>query len=393
MTKESPKYTTSPVLIAFTEKDPSRDTYGGGVSNVILQGMHMRRPDATKDTVLVFMHPTATLDTLPLPRELARRGVPVLTCASRYPHNDSALIMEKVLIDLGHYVRYARERLGYKKVVLAGWSGGASLSVFYQSQAEAPNITQTPSGEPIDLSGLLPADAVMQMAAHSARARIMTESMDASIRNELSPDDRDARLDLYDAVHGPRAPYTDDFVAAYRAAQIARNRRITAWVHEMLDQLKRKGGEDQERCFVTHGTMADPRWLDPRVDANDRAPGKCYLGVPAIVNNGPIGLGRFATLRSWLSQWSLEESRAMTELQGPRVKAPAIVIANSADDCCPPSHTATIFESLGGPKELHTIAGANHYYIGQPAQLEAALGLSLTWLQKTGLLEGLPETA
>ena len=391
MAKEAAKFTTSPVLIAFTEESQSRDTYGGGVSNVILQGMHMRRPDATKDVVLVFMHPTATLDTLPLPRELARRGVPVLTCASRYPHNDSALIMEKVLIDLGQYIKYARERLGYRRVVLAGWSGGASLSVYYQSQAEDANITHTPSGEPIDLSGLPPADAIMQMAAHSARARIMTESMDASILNELNPDERDPAFDLYDAGSGRRPPYPDDFVRAYRDAQLARNRRITAWVRETLDQLQRKGGHDQERCFVTHGTMADPRWLDPRIDANDRVPGKCYLGVPAVVNNGPIGLGRFATLRSWLSQWSIDESRAMTDLQGPRVKAPAIVIANSADDCCPPSHTATIFESLAGPKELHTITGANHYYIGQPEQLEAALELCISWLLRTGMLDGLPD--
>lgn len=393
MARETPRYTTSPILIAFTEESQSRDTYGGGVSNVILQGMHMRRADATKDTVLVFMHPTATLDTLPLPRELARRGVPVLTCASRYPHNDSALIMEKVLVDLGQYVRYARERLGYKRVVLAGWSGGASLSVFYQSQAEAANITHTPSGEPVDLSGLPAADAIMQMAAHSARARIMTESMDASIVNELNPDERNAAFDLYDAVKGPIPPYTDDFISAYRQAQLTRNRRITAWVKETLDQLQRKGGDDQERCFVTHGTMADPRWLDPRIDANDRLPGKCYLGVPAIVNNGSIGLGRYATLRSWLSQWSIDESRAMTELQGPRVKAPTIVIANSADDCCPPSHTATIYESLAGPKELHTIGGANHYYIGQPAQLEAALDISILWLLRTGMLDGLPDSA
>lgn len=391
MATEAAKFTTSPVLIAFTEESQSRDTYGGGVSNVILQGMHMRRPDATKDMVLVFMHPTATLDTLPLPRELARRGVPVLTCASRYPHNDSALIMEKVLIDLGQYIKYARERLGYRRVVLAGWSGGASLSVYYQSQAEDANITHTPSGEPIDLSGLAPADAIMQMAAHSARARIMTESMDASILNELNPNERDPALDLYDAGSGRRPPYPDDFVRAYRDAQLARNRRITAWVRETLDQLQRKGGHDQERCFVTHGTMADPRWLDPRIDANDRVPGKCYLGVPAVVNNGPIGLGRFATLRSWLSQWSIDESRAMTDLQGPRVKAPAIVIANSADDCCPPSHTATIFESLAGPKELHTIKGANHYYIGQPEQLEAALELCISWLLRTGMLDGLPD--
>lgn len=393
MAKDASRFTTSPVLIAFTEASQSRDTYGGGVSNIILQGMHMRRPDATKDTVLVFMHPTATLDTLPFPRDLARRGVPVLTCGSRYPHNDSALIMEKVLIDLGQYIKYAREKLGYKRVVLAGWSGGASLSVFYQSQAESANITHTPSGEPIDLSGLPPADAIMQIAAHSARARIMTESMDASILNELDPDDRNPEFDLYDAQNGPKPPYSDEFVAAYRKAQIARNRKITAWARECLHQLERRGGDDQERCFVTHGTMADPRWLDPRIDANDRVPDKCYLGVPAIVNNGPIGLGRFATLRSWLSQWSIDESRARTELQGPRVSVPAIVIANSADDCCPPSHTETIFQSLAGPKELHTITGANHYYIGQREQLESALDLSISWLLKTGMLEGLPDAS
>ncbi|MCA8900605.1 MAG: hypothetical protein KDA53_05085 [Hyphomonas sp.] len=391
MSKEAIRFSTTPVLIAFSEASQSRDTYGGGVSNVILQGMHMRRPDATKDTVLVFMHPTATLDTLPLPRELARRGVPVLTCGSRYPHNDSALIMEKVLVDLGQYIKYAREKLGYKRVVLAGWSGGASLSVFYQAQAESPNITATPSGDPVDLSGLPPADAIMQMAAHSARARIMTESMDASILNELNPDERDPALDLYNEQNGPKPPYSADFVSAYRAAQMARNRKITAWVRETLDRLARTGGPDQERCFVTHGTMADPRWLDPSVDANERPPGQCYLGVPAVVNNGPIGLARFATLRSWLSQWSIDESRANTELQGPQVTVPAIVIANAADDCCPPSHTETIFTSLAGPKELHTISGANHYYIGQREQLQTALDLSISWLLKTGMLDGLPD--
>ncbi|QUM73982.1 PhoPQ-activated protein PqaA family protein [Sphingopyxis granuli] len=393
MAKDYQKPSTTPILIAFTEAQQSRETYGGGVANVVLQGMHLRRPDATRDTVLVFMHPTATLDTLPLPRELARRGVPVLACGSRYPHNDSALIMEKVLVDLGHYVRYARERLGYRTVILAGWSGGASLSVFYQSQAQNPTITATPCGHAIDLSGLQPADAIMQLAAHSARARIMTESMDASLRSEGDPTDRNAAFDLYDRITGPKPPYAPDFVAAYRAAQIDRNQRITAWVRETLDALKRRGSADQERCFVTHGTMADPRWLDPTLDANGRAPGICYLGEPEAVNNGPIGLARFATLRSWLSQWSIDESRANTELQGPHVTVPALVIANAADDCCPPSHTDTIYRSLGGPKELHTIPGANHYYIGQREQLDAAITLIIDWLRKGGLLEGLPDAS
>ena len=392
MSKDAVKFTTTPVLIAFTETHQSRETYGGGVSNVVLQGMHMRRPDATDDVVLIFMHPTATLDTLPLPRELARRGVPVLTCGSRYPHNDSALIMEKVLIDLGQYVKYARERLGYNKVILAGWSGGASLSAFYQAQAQTPTIAATPAGDPVDLSGLIPADGIMQLAAHSARARIVTESIDASIRNETDPIDRNPEFDLYDAARGPKAPYDAAFVEAYRTAQVARNRTITAWVRERLHDLAKRGHADHERCFVTHGTMADPRWLDPSIDPNERTPGSCYLGTPHVVNNGPIGLARFATLRSWLSQWSIDDSQANTERQGPQVTVPALVIANAADDCCPPSHTNAIFRSLGGEKELHTIAGANHYYIGQRAQLESAIGILIDWLQARGFLGSLPET-
>ena len=61
---------------------------------------------------------------------------------------------------------------------------------------------------------------------------------------------------------------------------------------------------------MTHRTMADPRWLDPAVDPNDRRPGWCYLGEPETVNVGPVGLARFSTLRSWLSQWSIDHARA-----------------------------------------------------------------------------------
>ncbi|GIS02383.1 MAG: hypothetical protein CM15mP103_09340 [Gammaproteobacteria bacterium] len=69
---------------------------------------------------------------------LAKAGCHVIYCQSRYPNNDSALIMEKVALDMAACVRDAKERLGYSKVVLAGWSGGAALSLFYQSQRNLP---------------------------------------------------------------------------------------------------------------------------------------------------------------------------------------------------------------------------------------------------------------
>ena len=191
--------------------------------------------------------------------------------------------MEKVVEDLGECIKDAKNRLGYTKVVLAGWSGGGSLSVFYQQQAQHPTVTASPSGDGPDLTklGLIPADAIMLLAAHISRHGTMTEWMDASILDESDPSKRDPELDLYDPDNPNQPPYTQEFLDRYRAAQIARNRRITAWVKEKLAELKAAGRPDDEFAFVVHGTMADPRWLDPTVDPNDRAPGTCYLGDPA----------------------------------------------------------------------------------------------------------------
>ena len=40
--------------------------------------------------------------------------------------------------------------------------------------------------------------------------------------------------------------------------------------------------------------MADPRWLNPKVDPNDRPPGRSFLGDPKMVNMMPAGLARYS---------------------------------------------------------------------------------------------------
>src|SRR5207248_1877845 len=167
----------------------------------------------------------------------------VLCAASRYAKNDAPLILEKVVLDLGAYVRHARERWGYEKVVLVGWSGGGSLALLYQAQAERPTITQTPAGDPVDIkgAGLIPADALVFQAAHLSRARLLADAIDPSVRDELRPESRDPVLDIYDPTNPNRPPYSTDYIAAYRQAQQLRLRRITDWVKETLDQLRRNG--------------------------------------------------------------------------------------------------------------------------------------------------------
>ncbi len=381
-------YTRTPILVVFPDSSTTRDTYGGTGENVALEGHHLR-PEADSDTVIVFMHPIGGGAYLPMTNALARAGHHVIYCNSRYRGADYALIMEKVAEDLGACIRYAKETLGYQKVVLAGWSGGGSLSVFYQSQAEHPTVTSTPAGEGPDLTelDLIPADGLMLLAAHVSRHITMTEWMDPSILDEADPTKRDPSLDIYDPNNPEQPPYSEEFVARYREAQIARNRRITTWVKDKLAEVKASDRPNDEFAFVVHGTMADPRWLDPTLDPNDREPGTCYLGDPQTVNMSPVGLARYCSLRGWLSQWSYDDANANGATSAAGVHVPVLVIGNTADDACTPSHTRRLFEGFTNTEaELREIKGATHYYAGkdQREQLAEAVTCISEWMADHG---------
>lgn len=377
-------------LILYKEQAAFKDTYAGEIGTVALKAHLLKPIDRPSKTVLIFMHPIGGGEYLPMPNALARAGHHVIYCNSRYPGVDYALIMEKVALDLGACIRDARERLGYEKVVLAGWSGGGSLSAFYQAQAERPTVVCTPAGEPPDLTraGLIPADAVMFLAAHVSRAHTLTEWLDASILDESHPEVRDPELDLYSAANPNQPAYQASFVAYYRQRQIERNRRITAWVKGKLAALRSRGRPTAEHAFVVQGTMADPRWLDPAIDPNDRQPGWCFLGEPRVVNDSPIGLARYSSLRSWLSQWSYDDSNADGVRSAASISVPVLVIGNTADDACTPSHTHRLFDAISHQrKTLREIKGANHYYFGQKEQQAESAAVITEWLRQGGFGE------
>ena len=212
-------YQRVPFLVAFRDASAVRDTYGGTGEYVTLEA-HLLRPPIASDTVVVLMHPIGGGGYLPMTTALARAGHHVVYCNSRYRGVDAALVMEKVVEDLGACVRHVTETMGYDKVVLAGWSGGGALSMYYQQQAERPSVTCTPAGDPPDLTalGLRPADAVMLLAAHVSRHGTLTEWMDASILDERDPSVRNVELDLYSPHNPNRPPYTEEFLDRYRAA-------------------------------------------------------------------------------------------------------------------------------------------------------------------------------
>jgi pimeloyl-ACP methyl ester carboxylesterase len=382
-----------PQIVSFPNRASFTETYGfaGNSGKVNLEGQLLRAAGHESDTLYVFMHPTSTLQLLPMPMALADRGLHVLCAASRYAKNDSALIMENVAVDLGHWMRHAREVLGYQRVILVGWSGGGSLSLFYQAQAEHPDITHTPAGDPIDLAAeqLIPADGVIFVAAHLSRAETLTEWLDPSVIDELDPDRREPSLDIYSPDCPAQPPYTAEFIAKFRAAQVARNRKITAWCQEQLARLRAANTGEMERAFVVHRTMCDVRWLDPQVDPNGRKPGWCYMGDPRAVNVGPVGLARFSTLRSWLSQWSYDLSNAKGPANAAKIhRTPVLQIENTADDAVPATHNPTIYAALATPdKRLLRIEGATHYYVGQPELLKECIDAVVAWSREKRLLQ------
>src|SRR5919108_4866999 len=375
------------VHVQYPENAQFREVYGfaGSQGMVNCEGIRYVPKGKPSKTLAVFMHPSSTLQLLPMPQALAKAGIHVLCAGSRFARNDTPLIMEKVLLDLGAYIRHAKEAWGYEKILLCGWSGGGSLMLFYQSQAEKPSITRTPAGDPIELKGLISGDAMIFQAAHLSRARMLSEWIDPSVIDEANPDERDLELDIYNPQCPNQPPYSAEFVARFRAAQLGRMRRRTQWVKDSLRRLK---GDELERGFVTYRTMCDVRFMDPAIDPNDRKPRWCYLGRPETANTGPVGIGRFSTLRAWLSQWSVDDSNADGPRSAASITVPLLAIENSADDAVPQPHARIIHDAAASrDKRFHVIKGATHYYQGQPELLKEAVETCLGWMGKQNLLD------
>src|SRR5690349_6338009 len=182
-------------------------------------------PPGPKKVACIVMHPTSNFMGHYLIAPLAARGVCCMGLNSRYMGNDTVLLMERAIQDLGAGVKFLRDA-GYEKVVLVGNSGGAALSSFYQSQAERLTAHHFPDGDPTHLhpADLPPVEGIALCAAHQGRSKLMRDWIDPSVTDEHDPLSVDPALDMYDPRHP--VPYEADFLARFGAAQQARLERL-----------------------------------------------------------------------------------------------------------------------------------------------------------------------
>ncbi len=348
-------------------------------------GSEVRVAGTEPDVAVMFCHPTANFLGHYALAGLAERGFGAVGFTTRYVGNDTSLIMENCLLDIGDMVRHLYDR-GYGKVVLVGNSGGASIVPYYQAQARNPTVTEPPGGGPdLTQAGLTPVDALVMFMAHPSRARLSSEWLDPAIVDERQPFERDPALDMHNPDNGP--PFSAEFVERYRAAQVARNRRISAWVEAQLRTLGSAthvpaGLEDM--AFVVPGTAADLRFLDGAIDPSDREVGVTLWGPPAVANHLPAGISRTTTLRAWLNQWSLDHTNADSLRWLPEIDVPLLVESGTADPTVLPHMGRQMYDAAtrAPARDIVEIRGANHYFEGQPELLAEALDAMAAWITR-----------
>lgn len=322
------------------------------------QGLYYAPRGQRPKTAFIATHYNVDFSEHYLGELMAERGYGFLGWNTRFRGNEAFFILEHALVDIGAGVDWLRREAGVERLVILGNSGGGSLMGAYQSQATSPNIAPTPGLElPEAVLSLSPADLYVSLCAHSGRPEVLTAWMDPSVIDENDPAAIDAALSMYDAANGP--PYSAAFQARYRAAQIARNERITDWVWMEIARLERAGLRD--RAFTLTRTWADLRMLDGALDPSEREVGVCYAGNPRAANFAPRGIGLTNTLRSWLSMWSLRHSQCRGAPHLRRIAVPSLVVQSLGDTGVFPSDARGIYDELGAKDKRLELVTGDHY--------------------------------
>jgi hypothetical protein len=192
--------------------------------------------------------------------------------------------------------------------------------------------------------------------------------MDASVVDENDAVATDPDLDPFSGPNRP--PFSPDFVTRYRAAQVARNDKITDWAEAELKRIGQAGFSD--RPFTVMRTWADPRMVDPTLEPTARQPNLCYAGVPVKANRSARGIAAATTLRNWLGMWSLRHAQTRAEPHLQRMSCPALVINADQDTGVYPSDAQRIYDALAGADKTRCSINSDHYFTTPGARDEQA---------------------
>jgi hypothetical protein len=335
------------------------------------------------DTVFCIMHPREFMASHYLVPALSAAGFAVWTQTSRAVGQDLRLEHELALLDVAAGTAFLKAQ-GFKRIILIGNSGGASLFAFYNQQsllAPQARLERTPGGRPVGLAQAeMPyADAFILVSPHPGQGQILSRCIDPAVANESDPLATIDALDFLNSANGFRpgpegAQYEDAFIARHREGQWARVARLDDTAKAMIAErmaarkrVKNGGGDTDRRTAAYSGIMtiwrtdADLRCWDLAIDPSDRKLGSVWGKDAYAANYGVPGFGRLCTPEAWLSTWSGITSKANLFETAAAIAQPCLQIEYSGDNTVFPGDGDAVFERIAaGDKTRQRFRGDHH---------------------------------
>jgi len=352
----------------------------------LTRGLLWTPPNGVWKTAVILSHPRADFSVHYACPLLAAAGYAVCGFGTRYMNNDTDCVHDKAALDVKMVADEMRRR-GAESVVLLGNSGGASLTALAQSQH---NI----------------GDGWVGLAAHPGEGASTANLIDPSVADENDPFSVVPELDMYNPDNGWRpwpepSKYDLDWLAVYRAAQMARIVRLDAIAKESIrfstDARAKAETVDKavdpalwrhwraravwSKYMVIYRTLANPAYLDLSIEPDDRPMGSLFGHPdPMEANYHRNGLARTMTARGWLSTWSTPSSHARMSETMPKITVPTLLIHPTGDTEIRIREAKEIFESSGASDKTYLeMKGAPHYLEGhRPATLDIVIDWLLT---------------
>lgn len=351
----------------------------------LVRGILWTPPHGSWKTAVILSHPRGDFSVHYACPLLAAAGYAVLGFSTRYLNNDIDCLHEACIVDVQAAHQFMLSR-GAESVVLLGNSGGGSLMAMANAQL-----------------GI--GDGWIGMAAHPGEGMFMLQVIDPSVADESDPFSTIAELDMYNPDNGWRpwpepCSYDTEWLASYRAAQVARVARIDTIAKQSIADAESAGTRLRSvdktadaatwrdlrarrvfaKYLVINRTLADPAYLDLSIDPDDRPMGSLFaFPDPFEANYGRGGLARTMTARGWLSTWSGLSSHAKLADTMPEVTVPTLLVHPTADTEIRLWQAKEIVEASGADDRTYVeMKGAPHYLEGHRVE---AMEIVTDWLR------------